>query len=178
MRNFSNDEFIKIFRKMVSWEWYTDVNTTKLFLHCLLMANWKPGRWKGLSYERGQFYTSLDHLSKETGLTVREVRTALAHLKSTNEVTSKTTNKNTLITVVSFDLYQGERQAERQTSDKQATSKRQQYKNNKNNKNKEEIYRASPEEEEDEDDAWWKELPDEIEYNEAEWIGGDGNNDG
>lgn len=172
MRNFSDDEYLKVFRKMVFWEWYTDVNTTKLFLHCLLMANWKPGRWKGIDYERGQFFTSLDNLAKETGLTIRQTRTALKHLEMTNEVTSQTTSRYTLITVVSFQKYQGERQAERQANDtqndtqndKQATSKRQQNKNNKNNKkekNNKEI-EASPQ-------------PFKSKYNEdgwTDWMGG------
>lgn len=142
MRNFNYDEYLKIFRKMVFWEWYTDVNTKVLFLHCLIMANWKPGRWKGISYERGQFITSLESLSKETGLTVQQVRTSLQHLIATGELTSKSTNKNRIITVVSFDRYQGEQQAEWQannkqnnkqsTSNQQATNNR--YKNIKNNK--------------------------------------------
>lgn len=142
MRNFNDDEYLKIFRKMVFWEWYTDVNTKVLFLHCLIMANWKPGRWKGISYERGQFITSLESLSKETGLTVQQVRTSLQHLIATGELTSKSTNKNRIITVVSFDRYQGEQQAEWQannkqnnkqsTSNQQATNNR--YKNIKNNK--------------------------------------------
>jgi hypothetical protein len=90
----------------------------------------------------------LESLSKETGLTIRQVRTALAHLKSTGEVTESILPKKRLITVVSFNKYQGERQDERQGNDKvndkqidsQATGKRQandnRYKNNKNNKNK------------------------------------------
>lgn len=168
MKNINDNEFIKLFRKMVYWEWYTDVNTTKLFLHCLLMASWKPGRWKGMPYERGQFFTSIDSLSKETGLTVREVRTALDHLKMSNEVTSKTTNKYTVITVVSFDKYQGERQAKRQTSDKRATNERQQNKNIKNIKNnkeyKEEGLTSSEEEEDDDDWDWdWSKVPDPTE---------------
>jgi hypothetical protein len=156
MRNFSDEEYLKVFRKMVFWEWYTDVNTTKLFLHCLLMANWKPGRWKGISYKRGQFFTSISGLAHETGLTVKEVRTALEHLESTNEVASKTTNRYTLITVLSFDKYQGEGQAEGQAEGqmrgKQRASKGQQNKNNKNNKNKKNIEEdmASPEDEDEE----------------------------
>lgn len=153
MRNFSDDEFVKLFRRMVYWEWYTDINTKVLFIHCLIMANWKDGNWKGIPYKRGQFYTSIENLASETGLTIRQTRTALDHLQKTNEVTCKTTNKNTLITVVSFDKYQGERQANRQANDtqndkqndKEATSKRQQKKNNKNNKNtSEEIIEAAP----------------------------------
>ena len=173
MRNFSDDEYIKMFRKMVFWEWYTDVNTTKLFLHCLLMANWQPGRWRGISYKKGQFFTSISNLSKETGLTVREVRTALDHLMSTNEVTSQTTSRYTLITVVNFEKYQGKRQTERQTNDtqndtqndKQPTNKRQQNKNNKNNKNTtEEVYKAPPEDDmDDEEDPY-------ADIDESEWM--------
>ena len=173
MRNFSDEEYIKMFRKLVFWEWYTDVNTTKLFLHCLLMANWQPGRWRGISYKKGQFFTSISNLSKETGLTVREVRTALDHLMSTNEVTSQTTSRYTLITVVNFEKYQGKRQTERQTNDtqndtqndKQPTNKRQQNKNNKNNKNTtEEVYKASPEDDmDDEEDPY-------ADIDESEWM--------
>ena len=152
MRNFNDDEYLKIFRKMVFWEWYTDVNTKVLFLHCLIMANWKPGRWKGISYERGQFITSLESLSKETGLTIQQVRTSLQHLIATGELTSKSTNKNRIITVVSFDRYQGEQQAEWQannnqnnkqsTSNQQATNNR--YKNIKNNKKEKNNKDAPP----------------------------------
>lgn len=113
--------FVKIDRKMLSWEWYTDPNTCHLFLHCILRANWKPGEWKGIHYERGQFITSLDSLSKQTGLTVRKVRTALNHLESTGEVTRKTTSKFSIITVNKYDLYQ----SNDKHSDKQPTSKRQ-----------------------------------------------------
>lgn len=35
--------FIKLDRKILQWGWYTNVGTKTLFLHCLLMANWKPG---------------------------------------------------------------------------------------------------------------------------------------
>jgi hypothetical protein len=174
MRNFSDEEYLKIFRKMVFWEWYTDVNTTKLFLHCLLMANWRPGRWRGISYKRGQFFTSLGNLADETGLTVQEVRTALSHLESTNEITSRTTNKYTLITVVSFEKYQGEQQTEQQATNKQnnkqinkqPTSNQQQNKNKKNNKKIEEINMASPEEDDDDEEGYF--LPRRGE--DGEWI--------
>lgn len=154
MRNFSDEEFLKLFRKLVYWEWYKDVNTFKLFMHCLIMANWKDGRWKGIEYKRGQFITSIANLAKDTGLTIQQTKTALKHLQLTNEVTSKTTNKYTVITVVSFDKYQGEQQTKQQTNNKQnnkqnnkeVTKNQQQNKNNKNNKNisEEKYIEAAP----------------------------------
>lgn len=126
--NYSENEYIKVFRKLLNWEWYTDVNTKTLFLHCLLKANWKDGAWRGHTIKRGQFITSLPSLSKETGLSIREVRTALNHLKSTGEVTDKIYSKFRIITVKSYDSFQSsDRQndsqptGKRQASDRQAT---------------------------------------------------------
>lgn len=101
-----NGNWIKLFSKFVNWEWYTDQNTKSLFLHCLLKANWKESKFMGETIPRGSFVTSLDSLGKELGLTVQEIRTALKHLISTNELTSKSTNKYRIITVVNYELYQ------------------------------------------------------------------------
>ena len=136
MWEYTDTEYVKLFRKLLNWEWYTDVNTKVLFLHCLLKANWKDGSWHGYKYKRGQFITSLPSLSRETGLTIRQVRTALNHLKATGEVTDWHDNKIRIITVVSFDKFQSRdrqngRQAtvKRQASDRQATADIRTYKN-------------------------------------------------
>lgn len=138
MWEYSDTEYIKLYRRMLNWEWYTDTNTKVLFLHCLLKANWKAGKWHGYSYQRGQFITSLRSLAKETGLTVKEVRTALNHLISTNELASKPTNKFRIITVVSFDRYQstGNQTGTQGASNGQTKGNR--YKNNKKYKEGEE----------------------------------------
>ena len=86
--DYNDREYIKLFRKMTKWEWYTDSKTFKLFLHCLIRANWKDGSWRGIKYKRGQFITSLRTLSKETGLSIQNVRTAIKHLELTGELTS------------------------------------------------------------------------------------------
>lgn len=105
---------------MLEWEWYTDINTARLFIHMLLKANWKDGNFKGTTVPRGSFISSIGKLASETGLTEREIRTAISHLKKTGEVTSKTTNKYTVFTVVKYDLYQ----TSDKQNDSQETSKR------------------------------------------------------
>lgn len=111
---YSAKEFIKVYRKLTEWEWYTDTNTKSLFIHCLLRANWKPGSWKGIHYEAGEFITSLPSLSAETGLSIQQVRTSLNRLFSTGELTGRTTDtvtgkkltRNRIITVNNWNSYQ------------------------------------------------------------------------
>lgn len=112
--------YIKLSRGLLEWEWYTDINTTRLFIHMLLKANWKDGNFKGTTVPRGSFVSYIGKLSGETGLTEREIRTAISHLKKTGEVTSKTTNKFTVFTVVKYDLYQ----TTDKQNDRQPTSNR------------------------------------------------------
>ena len=97
--------FIKIERKILEWEWYKDEHTKIFFFHCLLKANWKEGKFKGITIERGQFVASLPVLSDELSLTVNEIRTAIKHLKSTGEITVKTHPKFSVFTVHSRISY-------------------------------------------------------------------------
>lgn len=121
-----SEGFIKLHRKMLDWEWYTDTNTKALFLHCLFKANWKEGKWKGVAVPRGSFITSRQKLSEELHMSEREVRTALTHLISTNEVTKSTTAKYTMITVVKYDEYQlTDQQKDQQTTNKRPTNDQQ-----------------------------------------------------
>ena len=67
------DGWIKIYRKMLDWEWYRDVNTKSLFLHLLLIANSKDGEWQGVPIKRGQVATSLSSLARELGMSIQTI---------------------------------------------------------------------------------------------------------
>lgn len=100
--------FIKLHRSMVSWEWWHDMNTWRLFSWLLLSVNWKDGRFAGYEIPRGSIVTSYPKMAAETDLTVKQVRTALDHLKRTGEVAVKTTPKFSIITVNNYCKYQDE----------------------------------------------------------------------
>lgn len=125
-RKYDVCEFIKIDKRILEWEWYKDKNTKILFFHFLLKANCKETKFRGLKLERGQFASSIASLSHELSLTANEVRTAINHLKSTGEITSKPHSKFTVFTVVCYDSCTSEAQAKTQTnhleSNKQNTS--------------------------------------------------------
>jgi len=100
--------WVKLHRQLLEWEWYSDANVSRLFIHCLLKANHKDGSWKGIKIKRGQFITSLDRLSSEISLSKSQLRTALKKLKSTHEIAHESTSQHTVITVVCYDSYQGD----------------------------------------------------------------------
>lgn len=112
-------DYIKLSRKMLEWEWYKNEHTKNVFLHCLLKAYWKDTKYQGNVIKRGSFSTTYPKMANELDLTEREIRTAISHLKTTGELTVKTTNKNSVITVKNYDLYQvSDRQNVSQKSDK------------------------------------------------------------
>lgn len=135
--------YIKSFRKMLNWEWFTDVNTCHFFVYCLLRANYDSQRFMGVEIPRGSFVSSIDSMAMETGLTPRQIRTSIEKLIKTNEITKKATNKFTIINVVNYEVYQDEKikvdkrmTNERQTDDKRMTT----IKEDKKIRNKEYIY--------------------------------------
>lgn len=116
------------------WCWYTDGNTSRLYIHLLIKANYKQKVWRGITIERGQVLTSRQSLSRELGMTEQEIRTAISHLKSTNDITCKSTNKYTLITICNLVDYAEEKnennqqintQNNQQTTSKQPTNNQQ-----------------------------------------------------
>lgn len=125
--------YIKLYRKFTTWEWYDDINTSRLFLHLLMTVNWQDKKWRGIAIKKGSRITSISKLAEETKLSPRQVRTALSNLISTNEITKETTNKFTLISVVKYADYQcteytSDKQIDNRydkQTDKQATNERQ-----------------------------------------------------
>lgn len=99
---------IKLHRKFIEREWYDDPNTKILFLHLLLKASHKEIKWKWQIIKTGQCITGRIALSKETWLTQQQVRRSLLCLKTTSEITIKTTNKFSLITICRRSEYQSE----------------------------------------------------------------------
>lgn len=126
--------FIVIDRKILAWRWYKDQNVKNLFLHLLITANYKNHAAGSVEVQRGQRLTSLDTLVRETGLTSQNVRTALKKLENSGEITRKSTNRFTLITICNYDKYQRLESAEQQTANKQLTNEQQTTNTPANNK--------------------------------------------
>ncbi|TCD47004.1 hypothetical protein [Chlorobium sp. N1] len=145
--------WVKLHRQLAQWEWYTDANTFRLFVHLLLMANHADTRWRGQRVRRGQVLTGLEQLSGELRLSVKRVRVALEHLVSTGEVTNRSTNRYRVITITNYSFFQGgvepKRQAGRRAEGKEDGPKegrqRAASKKGKNEKNEESLGKGEAE---------------------------------
>lgn len=98
-----------------------------------MKANHKCSKRKWIEIKRGQFVSSYWKLSKENGLWIQQIRTAIDKLKSTNEITSKATNKYTLFTVVNYSDYQDIEIDNNKQDNKQNNNQVTTNNNNKNN---------------------------------------------
>ena len=133
--------WISLYRKFTEWEWYTDANTMRVFLHLLLKANHKDGNWQGKTIKRGQVVTGRKSLSNELKISEQAIRTSLNKLKITNEITIEFS----IITIEKYDVYQdnqkeNNQQKNQQATNEQPTSNQQLTTNNNNNNNNNIIY--------------------------------------
>ena len=98
--------WVKLHDSWLEWEWHTDPNMVSLFFHLLSMASKKDTRFRGYNIKRGQVVVGRKMLSEKTGISEQIVRTCLARLEHTGEISRKSTNKFTIITICNYNSYQ------------------------------------------------------------------------
>lgn len=149
--------WICLYRSLLDWEWFDSPSTLSVFIFCLLRANHTDATWHGITLNKGQLFTSYQSIAKATGLSIQSVRTAMSRLKSTKEVTNKSTKVGQLITVVRYSEYQdgGKRVTKKLTkeaTDLQQTSNRPPTTdNNEEQLNKDNLF-----------EIFWKRYPKKI----------------
>ena len=102
--------FIMLPRAILDWQWYDEPNTMRLYLHLLLTANYSKKEWHGITICRGQRVCTLAGLSRETGLSVQQIRTILRRLETSGEIISRSTSQYTLLTIEHYDKMAGSSQ--------------------------------------------------------------------
>lgn len=132
--------FVKIHRKLQEWEWYDNSNMVHLFLHLLLSANHDDKYWRGIPVKRGQLITGLYSLSKNTGISIQTLRTCLERLKSTGEITNKSTNRFRIITIIKWEQYQIREKIQQAKTQTQKHTTNNQLTTNKNVKNDKNLF--------------------------------------
>lgn len=117
--------FIKLDRNIINWRWFKNSKVLSVFIWLLIKANIKDGYFQREKIERGSLVTSNQHIADGCGLSMQNIRTALADLEETGEIVRNQRNHYQIITVVNYESYQSDlrKSVGQLTSNSQATNK-------------------------------------------------------
>jgi hypothetical protein len=134
--------FVKLDRNLLKWRWFQHPKTLAVWIWLIMKANVEDHDFEKETIHRGEVATSRRRISADTGLTEREVRTALEHLKSTGEVSVRIRPKYQVISIPEYSKYQdvpsGRASGKSPSRVRQASGKSPQYKNVRNKEEKNE----------------------------------------
>ena len=97
--------YITLSRKILDWRWFKKPKTAHIFIYLLLAANFENHDFEDTIIKRGQYACTQERLSAETGLTLKEVRTALDSLKKTGDISIDTSRGYSIITISEYERY-------------------------------------------------------------------------
>lgn len=153
-----NEGWVKLHRILLDKPiWQKSTPEQKVILITLLMmANHRENEWEWqgekFKVKPGQMVTSLDSIKKECGkgISIRNIRTALNRFQKYEFLTNKSTKTGRLITIINWELYQGNDDNPDKEDDKDLTKTRQRpdkdlttNKNDKNVRMEEEVLLSS-----------------------------------
>jgi DNA replication protein DnaD len=137
--------YVKLWRKSLDSGIMRNHKLWFFWCWCLMKATHKPIKqvvgFNLVELEPGQFVFGLNQASIETGISVQTIRTILKNLKNTENLTLKSTNKYSIVTIINWNTYQDDsHQTNNQinnqlTSNQQATNNKQtqKHRNTKTN---------------------------------------------
>lgn len=101
--------WIKLDSNLLEWRWFTYPYTLTVWLYLLLKANYKDTQRGNETIHRGEVFVSQEKIAEDTGLTRKQVRTALGHLQETGEIrANRKIGKAVVISIPKYNEYQGE----------------------------------------------------------------------
>ncbi len=118
--------YIKLWRKSLDSGLIQDHKTWVFWCWCLMKATWKPRKTLinhiMVSLQPGQFIFGREAAAKELNMSVQEIRTRVIQLVKYGNLTIKSTNRFSVITIINWDTYQPEENRINQQINQQLTS--------------------------------------------------------
>lgn len=96
--------FINLSREIAYTDWYKDFRTFGIMLHLIFLASFEP-EYKRENLFCNQVKISLNRLSQETGLTLKQVREAIGKLLYMRELEKTVIGQDCIYNIVNFDEY-------------------------------------------------------------------------
>jgi uncharacterized membrane protein len=120
-------DWLKLHRRSIDSQVFSDPHLWHLFCWCLLKTNWKDGWFKGVRVPAGSFATGRDAAGESLGMSGSSWYRGIKKLEEMGVIATQTNNRFTVISVVKWSFFQnGEQQAnnERTTGEQQANNER------------------------------------------------------
>jgi hypothetical protein len=131
--------YIKLWRKSLHDGWIKNHAVWIFWTYCLMKATHKEYNAmigaQIIPLLPGQFVFGLYKASEETGLSIQQIRTSIKFLEKSENLTSKTTNKYSVITIINWGIYQGQENENNNQINKPITNKQQTNNNIQEHKN-------------------------------------------
>jgi len=122
-----NRGYVKLWRKSLDAGWIKNHKLWAFWSYCLMKAsNRDYDAIVGLQVVKlspGHFICGRKKAAAETGLTEREIRTIMTSLINCGNLTIKTTNKFSIISIVNWTIYQSDNSESDQQNDQPETNK-------------------------------------------------------
>ena len=109
--------WVKIYRNIVDWVWYKNVNTLYVFLYLIVNVNYRDSCRNNSIVLEGSCVTSVREITEVTCLSCKEVRNALENIKSSNNITWKRCGRYTIYSVVNYSKWQSSNVYEQEKED-------------------------------------------------------------
>lgn len=135
-----NDGYIAIYRKILNNPIVCkDSDYLAIWIYLLLNATYKEQKvlFKGepIILKKGQLITGRKIISQKLCIDENKVQRILKSFENAHQIKQQTSNKNRLITIVNWEMYQkDEQQNKQQLNNKRTTTEQQLNTNNKDNK--------------------------------------------
>ncbi len=122
-----NRGYVKLWRKSLDAGWIKNPKLWSFWSYCLLKATHKEYNavigLQTVHLMPGQFIFGLKKANEDTGLSHRSIRTIIDFLRKAGNLTIKTTNKYSIISIVNWPIYQGDTSENDTLNDKPPTNK-------------------------------------------------------
>jgi molecular chaperone GrpE (heat shock protein) len=105
------ENWLKLYRKAIDSQVFSDPDLWHLFCWCLLKANWRTGWYYGQEIHPGSFATGRDSASKELNINAQTWYKRIKKLESIGVISVFSNNRFSVITVQKWADYQSRRDA-------------------------------------------------------------------
>ena len=119
--------YVKLWRRSLNNDWLKNPNLWVVWSYCLMKASHKKRTTKigfqEIEIQPGQFVFGRKKASEELDMSEWKIRACIDSLRKSRNITIKTTNKFSIITIVNWHIYQSEEDVNRQQNRQQTANK-------------------------------------------------------